>query len=129
VGRMISAPINALEDAIENDPRPLDVETLRLWDDDLIFKKIRARSFIYREYSSTTIYALEHENARRLLVELQCEYWSVLEEVNARLRAWQTRIAMRDRRIAELEVECVMRDERIAELEAQVTRKKLDAQP
>lgn len=116
MGKMISAPINALQDAVENDPRPLDTH-LRLWPDELIHKELTKRSFVYREYGSYKIYGLEFENARRVLVALQSEYWAVLEEVNSRLRAWQARVAVRDRRIAELEVERAMRDERIAELE------------
>lgn len=115
-GRLISEPIQALEDAVTFGNRPLDTD-MRLWSDAQIQSELTKRSFVYREYGSYKIYGLEFENARRLLVALQSEYWAVLEEVNSRLRAWQARIAVRDRRIAELEVECAMRDERIAELE------------
>lgn len=116
MARMISEPINTLEDAVTFNPRPLDTD-MRLWSDELIHAELKRRSFVYRDYGSYKVFGLEFENARRLLVALQSEYWAVLEEVNSRLRAWQARVAVRDRRIAELEVECAIRDERIAELE------------
>lgn len=118
-GRMISGPIVVLQDAVTFATRPLD-DNLRLWSNEYIQKELYERCFVYREYGSYKIYGLEYENARRLLVALQSEYWAVLEEVNSRLRAWQARVASRDRHIAELEVECAVRDERIAELEQQL---------
>jgi len=122
---MISAPIQALQDAVEYHPRLPDAYDLLLWSDEYIHSELMKRSFVYKEYGSYTIYAMEYENARRVLVGMQSEYWAVLEEMNSRLRAWQTRVAVRDRRIAELEVECAMCDEHIAELEQELERELL----
>ncbi len=86
-----------------------------LWSDKRICDRLREDAFVYRQMGQTNVNVLFLEHAQRAMGNMQNEY---LNSMRNREWAWQQEVAARDRKIAELSVNCALLNARIAELEA-----------
>jgi hypothetical protein len=95
----------------------MTVELEPLWSDIRIYNRLMEDAFVYREVNGIAVAnVLFVEHALRAMGNMQNAY---LYSLRDREYAWQQEVSSRDRKIAELSVECTLLNKRIAELEAE----------